>query len=108
VIGHRWSLKDHKVRSFLSSNHVPYRWLDIAGERGAEAAEGRQLDPDRLPVVLFADGSALVDPEPAELAKRVGLSTQAAQDFYDMVVVGAGRRGWRPRCMEPAKGCARW
>src|SRR5271157_2080570 len=29
VIGHRWSLKDHKVRSFLSRNHVPYRWLDI-------------------------------------------------------------------------------
>src|SRR5579863_8907638 len=23
VIGHRWSLKDHRVRSFLSSNHVP-------------------------------------------------------------------------------------
>ncbi len=26
VIGHRWSLKDHEVRNFLSRNHVPYRW----------------------------------------------------------------------------------
>ncbi len=25
VVGLRWSLRDHKVRSFLSSNHVPYR-----------------------------------------------------------------------------------
>jgi thioredoxin reductase (NADPH) len=34
-----------------------------------------------------------VDPEPEELAARVGLSIQASQDFYDMVVVGAGPAG---------------
>jgi thioredoxin reductase (NADPH) len=94
VIGHRWSLKDHKVRTFLSSNHVPYRWMDIAASEDAQnLLKERQLDADRLPVVLFPDGSALVDPEPAELAIRVGLSTQAAQDFYDIVVVGAGPAG---------------
>jgi thioredoxin reductase (NADPH) len=94
VIGHRWSLKDHKVRSFLSSNHVPYRWLDIATSEDAQnlLAE-RQLDANLLPVVLFADGSFLVDPEAGELATRVGLSTQAAQDFYDIVVLGAGPAG---------------
>jgi thioredoxin reductase (NADPH) len=94
VIGHRWSPKDHRVRSFLSSNHVPYRWLDIAGNQDAlKLLNERQLDPDQLPVVLFADGSSLVDPEPDALAVRIGLSTQAAQDFYDMVVVGAGPAG---------------
>src|SRR5271166_6768339 len=35
VIGHRWSLKDHNVRDFLSRNHVPYRWLDVAGSEDA-------------------------------------------------------------------------
>src|SRR5580658_7070154 len=94
VIGHRWSLKDHKVRTFLSSNHVPYRWMDIAGSDDAlKLMNDLQLDATRLPVVLFPDGSALVDPEPAELATRVGLRTQAAQDFYDIVVVGAGPAG---------------
>ena len=34
VIGHRWSLEDHRVRNFLSRNHVPYRWLDVAAQRG--------------------------------------------------------------------------
>ena len=94
VLGHRWSLKDHKVRSFLSRNQVPYRWLDIAGSEDAlKLLKERGLDPDQLPVVLFADGRWLVDPEVEELAARVGLSTQAAQDFYDMVVVGAGPAG---------------
>jgi len=94
VIGHRWSLKDHKVRTFLSRNHVPYRWLDIAANEDAlKLLEQCQLDPDCLPVVIFADGSTLVDPEPDVLALRVGLSTQATQEFYDMVVVGAGPAG---------------
>jgi thioredoxin reductase (NADPH) len=94
VIGHRWSLQDHKVRTFLSRNHVPYRWLDIAGDESAlNLLKERQLDPEHLPVVLFSDGTSLVEPEPEELAAKVGLSIQASQEFYDMVVVGAGPAG---------------
>ncbi len=94
VVGHRWSLKDHKVRNFLSQNHVPYRWLDVAaGDEALELLKTMGLEPDMLPVVLFADGSALVDPETEALAARVGLRVQAAQEFYDMVVVGAGPAG---------------
>ena len=36
VIGHRWSLKDHQLRSFLSRNQVPYRWLDAAASDDAQ------------------------------------------------------------------------
>jgi thioredoxin reductase (NADPH) len=94
VVGHRWSLLDHRVRNFLSRNHVPYRWLDIAGSEDApKLLTDRQLDPEQLPVVLFADGSSLVKPTLEALAERVGLSTQAAREFYDMVVVGAGPAG---------------
>jgi thioredoxin reductase (NADPH) len=94
VIGHRWSLKDHKVRNFLTQNHVPYRWMDVAaGDEAADLLKSLSLDPGKLPVVVFADGGALVDPEVEALAARVGLSVQAAQEFYDMVVVGAGPAG---------------
>ncbi len=94
VIGHRWSLRDHTVRSFLSCNHIPYRWIDIAGaEEALKLLEERRLDPDKLPVVLFPDGSALVDPEPDALAAKVGLSVQATQEFYDLIIVGAGPAG---------------
>ena len=94
VIGHRWSLRDHMVRTFLSSNHVPYRWFDIAGgEDAVKLLDERRLDPGKLPVVLFPDGSALVDPELEALASKVGLSLQATKEFYDLIIIGAGPAG---------------
>lgn len=94
VVGNRWSLKDHRLRNFLTRNHVPYRWLDVAGNNEAVTLlEERKLQPEQLPVVLFGDGTMLVDADPDGLAARVGLSTQATQEFYDMTVVGAGPAG---------------
>jgi thioredoxin reductase (NADPH) len=94
VIGNRWSLNDHKLRNFLSRNHVPYRWLDSAGSEDArKLVEEQKLTPEQLPAVLFADGSMLVEATPDALAARVGLSTQATQEFYEMVVIGAGPAG---------------
>ena len=82
------------LRTFLSRNHVPYRWLDIAGnEEAIEAADREELNPEQIPAVLFADGTMMPDADPDALAARVGLSTQATQEFYDMTVVGAGPAG---------------
>ena len=94
VIGHRWSPDTHSVRNFLSRNHVPYRWVDVAaGTEGLNLLGERHLDHEKLPVVLFADGSTLVDPELETLAAKVGLRVQATEDFYDLIVVGAGPAG---------------
>jgi thioredoxin reductase (NADPH) len=94
VIGNRWSLNDHKLRNFLSRNHVPYRSLDVAtSEEAQKLMDERHFTPEQLPVVLFADGSALPEANPDAVAAKVGLSTHATQEFYDMVVVGAGPAG---------------
>ncbi len=93
VIGHRWSARDHEIRSFLSCNHVPYRWLDVTSDEATKLLAEKNLPTDTLPLVLFQDGSVLKDPEPDVLAQRVGLKVQASQDFYDLVVVGAGPAG---------------
>src|ERR1035438_415594 len=94
VIGNRWSLRDHEVRTFLSRNHVPYRWMDVAGNQDAtKLLKERGLAFDQLPVVLFQDGTVLLEPDLEVLAARVGLSVQATQEFYDMVVIGAGPAG---------------
>jgi len=94
VVGMRWSPKDHAIRDFLSRNRIPYQWL--TPEQNPEAIEllkEKGLDDAKLPVVLFGDGTALVQPSSTELANKVGISTQAQQQFYDLVVVGAGPAG---------------
>jgi thioredoxin reductase (NADPH) len=94
VIGNRWALNDHNLRNFLSRNHIPYRWLDAATSEDAQKLlEELQLKPEHLPVVLFGDGSSLTEATPDALAERVGLSIHATQEFYDMVVIGAGPAG---------------
>jgi len=94
VIGNRWSLQDHMLRTFLSRNQVPYRWLDaVTNEEAVKLLAERQLKPEQLPAVLFPDGSVLPNASPDALVARVGLRTQATQDFYDMTVVGAGPAG---------------
>ena len=42
VIGHRWSARDHEIRSFLSCNHVPYRWLDVTGDEAAKLLDEKK------------------------------------------------------------------
>jgi thioredoxin reductase (NADPH) len=94
VVGVRWSALDHEVREFLSRNRIPYQWLnaeDNPDARGLLKEKG--LDDAKLPVVMFGDGTALVQPTSIDLAGKVGLSTQAQQKFYDVVVVGAGPAG---------------
>ena len=47
----------------------------------------------RLPVVFFPEGDNLVNPDNRSLAEKVGLRTQATQEFYDLIIVGAGPAG---------------
>ena len=94
VVGPRYTLRDHQVRDFLSRNQVPYVWLDP--EQNTEAVEllnRFHLDDRKLPVVLFGDGTSLVQPGQMELAAKIGLRTQATKEFYDLVIVGAGLAG---------------
>jgi thioredoxin reductase (NADPH) len=94
VVGLRWSAADHAVREFLSRNRVPYQWLNPELSPDALVLlKEKGIDDTRLPVVVFGDGTALVQPSTTELAEKVGLRTQAQQEFYDVVVVGAGPAG---------------
>jgi thioredoxin reductase (NADPH) len=94
VVGVRWSAMAHAVRDFLSRNRIPYQWLNPEQSQEAQdLLKEKGIDDSKLPVVLFGDGTALVQPETTELANKVGLRTQAQQEFYDVVIVGAGPAG---------------
>jgi len=97
VLGTRWSPRCYELRDFLARNHVPYQWIDAELSSG-DADTKRLLDvlgPEatNLPVVLFPDGTKLLDGVPAEVAQKVGLRTRAQTDFYDLAIIGGGPAG---------------
>jgi thioredoxin reductase (NADPH) len=94
LVGHQWSPRSHAIKDFLASNLVPYRWLDIEREASArELLDAAGIGLDGLPALLFEDGTALRDPEPREVAERLGKPLTAALELYDLVIVGAGPAG---------------
>ena len=94
LVGHQWATRSHDIKDFLASNLVPYRWVDV--ERDPEARkllDAAGIATDALPALIFEDGSFLTNPEPRQVAERLGRQLSAAHDVYDLVVVGAGPAG---------------
>jgi thioredoxin reductase (NADPH) len=94
LVGHQWATRSHAIKEFLASNLIPYRWLDV--ERDADARtllDAAGIGAGGLPALFFEDGSVLNNPEPRQVAERLGRSLSAAYDVYDLVVVGAGPAG---------------
>ena len=92
VIGFRWNQDSHRVKDFLARNSFPYIWMDIEAEKDACRIYTGEGKPP-LPIVILADGTRLENPSTDELAQKLGLSTNATDEFYDFVVVGAGPAG---------------
>ncbi len=93
VIGHRWSARSSQVREFLARNQVPYRWYTTETNEGCRLIEAAGVDDRTLPVVVTPGGTVLTAPSDGELAAEVGLTTNPAKDFYDVIVVGGGPAG---------------
>src|SRR5258708_7123814 len=97
VLGTRWSPRSYELRDFLARNHVPYQWIDV--EASANDPETKRLlealgpEAANLPVVLFPDGTKLLEGVPADVAQKVGLRTRAQTSFYDLAIVGGGPAG---------------
>ena len=96
VAGALWSSLSHDVKDFLARHQIPYQWMDI--ERDEKAlAEVEKVNGDGnghdIPVVFFPDGTTLIKPDTRELARKVGLQTEADHPYYDLVIIGAGPAG---------------
>jgi thioredoxin reductase (NADPH) len=94
LVGHQWSPRSHEIKDFLAGNLVPYRWLDV--DRTPDTAsllEAAGIGSSELPALLFEDGTALRNPEPRQVAERLGRSLSASLDLYDLVIAGAGPAG---------------
>src|SRR6476660_9725670 len=97
VLGHRWSPRSYGVRDFLARNQVPYRFFDVeTADRNPEIQ--KMVDDNggasaKLPIAIFADGTALSEPTIPDIATLLGLRTRADMSFYDLLIVGGGPAG---------------
>ena len=110
VVGHRWSERTVDVKTFLTHNHVPYRWLEVGDAGSATRRPGcsssRRRGADDLPVVALPDGAALRSPTMVELAGALGLRTRAERPLYDLCIVGAGPAGLAAAVYAASEGLA--
>ena len=92
VVGSQYDTDCRDIRSFLSTNRIPYEWVD------------REQDQDRIPVCMPKEinGPAVIvdhafcvgqPPTVRKVAEALGYRTQPRSDGYDVVVVGAGPAG---------------
>jgi thioredoxin reductase (NADPH) len=94
VYGAPWCPDCKRSKQFLGEQRVPYNWVDIdqdeAGrQRVQELNDGKQI----IPTIVFEDGSVLVEPTNAELAAKLGISSKAERQYYDLIIVGGGPAG---------------
>lgn len=94
VYGAYWCPDCRRSKKFLGEQFIPYRWVDIEQDKDGEAVVLEKNDGKRIiPTIVFEDGSFLVEPTNAELAKKLGIKTEAQKIYYDLIIVGGGPAG---------------
>lgn len=93
VLGTTWSPSTHDTKDFLARNGIPYRFRDIERDDEARATVAAATAEGAIPVVLLPDREPLIRPDRRTLAAEIGLRTEAASPFYDVVIVGGGPAG---------------
>ena len=92
VVGESWSGRAYELRDVLGRCALPHSFClaDSEDGRALVAEVGAGVD---LPWVVFPDGTVLVDPSDAELAKAAGSPVDPGRMDFDLVIVGAGPAG---------------
>jgi thioredoxin reductase (NADPH) len=94
IIGYQWSPLSHRIKDFLTGNLIPYKWLDVEGNKEAqELIDAHKIEAEELPAVMFEEGTILKRPSEIEVAQKIGLNSTASGELYDVVIIGAGPAG---------------
>ncbi|MGO9557909.1 MAG: FAD-dependent oxidoreductase [Acidimicrobiales bacterium] len=94
VFGTQWCGDCKRAKQFFGEQRIHYRFTDVdMDEEGLAYVEQVNGGKRIIPVILFADGSTLVEPSNADLAAKLGIQTSASRTFYDLIVVGSGPAG---------------
>ena len=93
LVGLDASRRMRQVASFASRNRLPWRELALGSAEAADLAQACGAAAD-MPFVALDRGTALADPDPAEVARLLGLDLPLGEDtLFDVLIVGAGPAG---------------
>src|SRR5690348_4895674 len=92
VYGAPWCPDCRRVKKFLGEQRIGFDWVDVdESAEGLRTIQAVQNGGRTIPTVVFAqDGEALVNPASEELARRLGLTIEAARPMYDLAIAGGG------------------
>ncbi len=94
LYGTGWCSDCKRSKQLLNEQRVAYDYVDVdASPEGRAIVQGHNDGKDIIPTIVFDDGSVLVEPSNAELAAKLGITSQASRPFYDLIVVGSGPAG---------------
>src|SRR5258708_16717002 len=94
LYGTTWCSDCKRTKKFFGEQRVHYEFVDIDGNADGLAVVEKANDGKHIiPVLVFDDGSILIEPSNADLAKKLGLQTTAKNKFYDLIVVGSSPAG---------------
>jgi thioredoxin reductase (NADPH) len=99
LIGSRHSAGTLTLQEFLTRNNQPYAYLDADRDSAVQTMlEGFAVGVDDVPVFICSGKQVLKKPTIEEVAECLGLNRWSRDVVRDLVVIGAGPAGWRPRC----------
>ncbi|MBV9020366.1 MAG: FAD-dependent oxidoreductase [Ktedonobacteraceae bacterium] len=94
LYGTDWCSDCKRSKKFLGEQRIRYDYINIEENlEGQEFVKKVQNGGLSIPTIVFEDGSLLIEPTNAQLATKLGLSTAAKYDFYDLIIVGGGPTG---------------
>jgi thioredoxin reductase (NADPH) len=94
IIGTRGSALAYAIRDFLYRSDVPFEWIEWGSDQQASAPEVvSKIDPRRLPICLFPDGTRLERPTLRRITEKLGWFRDPSRSEYDVAIYGAGPAG---------------
>ncbi|MCC6791403.1 MAG: FAD-dependent oxidoreductase [Thermomicrobiales bacterium] len=94
MYGTYWCGDCKRAKQFFGEHRVPYAFVDVDADPEGMAVVERANDGKHIiPVIVFDDGSSLIEPSNAELAAKLNLRTKDAHSFHDLTIVGSGPAG---------------
>ncbi len=81
LYGAEWCPDCRRAKQFLEEHGIAYGWRDIEKDREARVYVQQVNGGKRIiPTIIFADGSVLVEPTDAALAKKLGALLDTGRD----------------------------